>query len=379
MLIAARKPLYFGALAAGLLLVVALAVLFREPVAEQPVGRGPALPRAEFVGIDRCSECHAEIAKAFAETGHANTFSMTASSPAAKELDGAIFNDPERKSAFRFSFDSQAGLEVGIPGKFGGQRFPLSIVLGSGKHAHTFVTLIPGFNGETYSVEHRVSLFGPEKKLGLTPGHRGVVAAERVQAFGKVEEPPITRQCIGCHTVKFDIVDHQLRNVMPNVQCESCHGAGSRHVTAFENSSSPADPAIDALRGGNAAKVLRQIEKCGQCHRLPKDLEPADITPQYRQLVRFQPVGLMQSECFVKSGGLLACTTCHDPHRPLADSVSDADGNCAKCHSPAKTPHAVTCPVENQGCVECHMPRVEIHEGISLRDHWIRVRKTPEK
>jgi hypothetical protein len=66
------------------------------------------------------------------------------------------------------------------------------------------------------------------------------------------------------------------------------------------------ETAIDALRGDSPASALHQIESCGACHRNVKDLKPSDIAPGNASLARFQPVGMLQSECFKQSAGKLS-------------------------------------------------------------------------
>jgi hypothetical protein len=92
--------------------------------------------------------------------------------------------------------------------------------------------------------------------------------------------------------------------------------------------------------------------------------------------LRFQPIGLLRSDCFVKSDGALKCTTCHNPHTsvhgvPESEHVS----NCVKCHQQDTEAH-VACPVSpTTGCIDCHMPKIEVSGlGGAFHDHWIRVR-----
>jgi hypothetical protein len=99
---------------------------------------------------------------------------------------------------------------------------------------------------------------------------------------------------------------------------------------------------------------------------------PASIVPENTTLVRHQPVGLMQSACYTRTGGGLSCSTCHDPHaRPSTDTAA-YEAVCRSCH---EGPKKTTCPVDPKaGCVGCHMPRRETTRGMRLTDHWIRTR-----
>jgi len=92
-------------------------------------------------------------------------------------------------------------------------------------------------------------------------------------------------------------------------------------------------------------------------------------------LARFQPVGLLRSQCFIESEGALRCTTCHNPHQTISDmSETEHIANCIECHQPEKSAH-VSCPVSTtEGCIQCHMPKYDFESlGTGFHDHWIRV------
>jgi hypothetical protein len=96
------------------------------------------------------------------------------------------------------------------------------------------------------------------------------------------------------------------------------------------------------------------------------------IKPEYPVLVRFQPVGLMQSACYLKSQGALSCSTCHDPHARTSTDTPAYEAVCLSCHrGPSKTPCKVS---PTAGCVGCHMPRRDASRGMMMTDHWIRSR-----
>jgi Flp pilus assembly protein TadD len=92
---------------------------------------------------------------------------------------------------------------------------------------------------------------------------------------------------------------------------------------------------------------------------------------------RFEIVGsaayrLMQSQCFLRSGGAMTCTTCHDPHkqtpaRPYADT-------CAQCHA-AKLTSLVAAQLHPASidCAGCHMPKRRTGDAVHvvMTDHRI--------
>ena len=345
------------------------------PPSKVPVGEAQSPPRFEaFVGKQTCAKCHANEAERHSGSGHAHTFHRTAEFAAAKRLAGQVFQDPVRKVSFRYEDGPPEGLRVFIPGLFDDDAFPLQYVLGSNTHAATFLTLLPTLNGQTAGIEHRVSLYG--EATGLTPGQREMVSQEDVQQFGASQDPLTARACVGCHTTHFEIVNHDLRNLIANVECESCHGPGRDHVESMRQDRP--DRLIHSLVATDRKSSLEQIRSCGRCHRLPEDLLPEKLRPENWKLVRYQSVGMLMSDCFTKSQGAFACSTCHEPHESSRTHSAASQQACLKCHAP-EAKDVATCPItKTDNCLDCHMPKVEIHKGIFFRDHWIRVHKPDE-
>ena len=86
--------------------------------------------------------------------------------------------------------------------------------------------------------------------------------------------------------------------------------------------------------------------------------------------VRFQPLRLMKSRCFLKSN--IACTTCHPAHRDAQRDAPDwYNGRCLGCHA-NQTAHIAR---EKSGnCIGCHMPKVSPAPALTFTDHFIRVK-----
>lgn len=363
---------------AGLMLAAGIFLLVRSPdEASTEPGTSPQVT-ASFIGSQSCVECHSDKAEAHAQSGHASTFALTKDSDVAKSLNGKSFHDPEWNVTFRYRTDAE-GLLVTVPEVLGDDAFPLQYALGSGQHAVTFLTLIPSLRDGTIGIEHRVSWYPARQEWALTPSHAGVVPQQDVEHFGKIIRGEVLDGCISCHTTNHRIEGDQLVDLEMNVGCESCHGPGSRHVAEMQRGSDRRGFAED-LRSWSAQQEIRM---CGRCHRNPEKVPPDKLRRTYFGLPRFQSVGLVQSECFTKSGERLRCTTCHDPHqRAAAKSAQAYEQDCLACH---QAPHAaspqsssdsvVACPVSpTANCLQCHMPKIQVHPGVLFRDHWIRVR-----
>jgi hypothetical protein len=190
-----------------------------------------------------------------------------------------------------------------------------------------------------------------------------------VEHFGRIFEGETLTKCFECHTTSGQIQGDQLVGLLPNVGCESCHTQGALHAEAIEVGS-------DEETLGFLSKPWRtreQIQICARCHRGVENVEQQDIRKDNWKIVRFQPVGLVQSECFKKSKHM-TCSTCHDPHQHAAKRTPlEYEQSCLSCHGPEAD--SAPCPVSPAtDCVSCHMPRVEVHPSISFHDHWIRIR-----
>ena len=366
-----RSPVWgAGAIVAALVTVMA-AVHWRSAPAPG-LGGGSAGP---YVGAAACRECHAEQAAAYASSGHARTLRRVEGSPLVERLDGVTVPDPEQPGVtwtYRRQGDAltterhEADAVV---------RSALEYAFGSGRHATTFVTLTSNDPLGPTLLEQRLSLFAHEPLPGVTPGQSLASKAAGNSPAGRHHGRSNTLKCFECHTTMTsdrgpDVLDPAT--MISNVTCERCHGPGRDHIAAAR--AGGPEEALRMRLGPSRTNPSAELTACGQCHRLPSMIAagPASIVPENPTLVRHQPVGLMQSACYTRTGGGLSCSTCHDPHaRPSTDRAS-YEAVCLSCHAgPKKT----TCPVDPKvGCVECHMPRRDTTRGMMFTDHWIRSR-----
>jgi hypothetical protein len=330
--------------------------------------------KATLVGRQVCKECHAENFELHSHHGHASTLARTAGDPdLVNKFAGRSFDAGEPYGTFTYHSDDEGRLFARLAHKFGDKPFPLQFALGSGHNGVTLVTLIPGAEGATAAIEHRVSWFSsPEGgRLGISPGHPGKTPREEVEFFGDISRGEALQKCIFCHTTKAKIVGQDIVDVVPGVNCEKCHGAGSEHVRQAR-----ADPNPPPYSVGHADwDSESEFQLCGDCHRLPIFISRSELIEYPDLLARFQPVGLLRSRCYLESEGRLRCTTCHSPHATLKQTtMAEHVQTCIECHKEESEDH-VACPVSpKQGCIECHMPPLLHEEGLKFHDHWIRVR-----
>ena len=324
---------------------------------------------ADYVGYQRCAECHPENADLHVLSGHARTFRQSGTLSTLAALDGVQFDDADRDVDFRYRWTAE-GLSALLDEQFPERDFPLPFAFGSGMHAITFLTLVPDITGQTVGVQHRVSIYG-DLELARTPGATAAAPREDVEYFGEIVTGDRLNACIGCHTTTWQITDDDrgLTDLRPNVQCERCHGPGSQHVAAMERGQT--EMKINFVPGRRTA--LEEIRMCGECHRLPEMLSDTKLERTNAKIARYQSVGLLQSACFKESSEQLRCTTCHNPHQ-RADALSRTEYSamCRDCHQQR---HVGECPkAAISNCITCHMPRVEVHPRVAFHDHWIRIR-----
>ncbi|MEJ7595905.1 MAG: multiheme c-type cytochrome, partial [Planctomycetaceae bacterium] len=301
-------------------------------------------------------------------TPHSRTFSATRDSSAAQSFcDGRHFAG-DSYGEYEYKCDEE-GLAVALKDRFPGRLFPLDFAIGSGAHAVTFLTLLKD-GDETVAVEHRMSWFRNGEVAGITPGQSEVEPAGDMSYFGKVFRGDEMHRCVNCHVTTGRIIDGEIRDLTAGIHCERCHGPGAAHAVAAI--AGDMDTALSAIRSHWTS--AEEVAMCGDCHRMPRDVTTDRLTKYPNSLVRFQPIGLLQSNCYLNSGGALRCTTCHDAHDGVhSRSIERQTESCLSCHSHADQTKCAA--KETAKCIECHMPAIELVPGVSFHDHWIRVRR----
>ncbi len=331
--------------------------------------------RFSSVGLKSCSVCHPGEYASHSVSGHARTLRAAAKSPLARRLSGATFADPEAPgvswtyglSDGRFWVERCEAERV--------EQFPIDYAFGSGRHATTFVTLTERTPDRPRMFEHRLTVFAHQESPEITPG-QGKARRSTIQGVepsGRSYQTQQTLKCFECHTTAISdrgplLLDETT--MIPNIGCERCHGPGKEHVEAAHRRAG--DEALKMPFGRGRWSAADEMRLCGGCHRLPETVGSDMISPDNPTLVRFQPVGLMQSACYQKSQGALSCSTCHEPHARSSTDLPAYEAVCLSCHS---GPSQTACKVSRvTGCVGCHMPRRDASRGMMMIDHWIRSR-----
>ncbi len=340
-----------------------------DPIAREP-GR--------YVGAARCVECHSDIAATQQSSHHSATLALGEGLAKTPLPNGPIADpgNPDVTHAF-----AREGSKVRLTSRVEGREFAgvIDYAVGSGHHGVTMLSRDPG--GRHRSL--RMSYYSGGRHWGLTSGFEP--RPSKPEAYvGEPLNDESFRNCLNCHSTRFTSEADRTGPEASDrgIGCERCHGPGENHIRAIE--AKFPDPAIARPR---LATPSARLKLCAQCHASDGVIPPAD--PRF---IRFVATTLPYSRCVSESGGRLDCVACHDPHRDVETSAASYDARCLACHGGAKfTPKpdpevhlepfpAAPCPVNPaQGCVGCHMPKVDnIMPFMSFTDHHIRVHRPLE-
>ena len=336
-----------------------------KPTSQQPTSQSPT-----YVGKQVCRECHADNHRLHAAHGHAHTFHAADEPEVVEKFSGRTYTTPEGYGTYTYE-SGKDGLLAKIPEKFGDQPFQLQYALGSGHHAMTLLSLVPDPKEDTVGIEHRASWYRKGDQLGATPGQLHTQPETLSELFGQKHVGEVMRKCVDCHVTTGTIENQGIVNLTPNINCEKCHGPGSVHAQQARTMEVPPPFSV----GKKDWDAEAEIQLCGDCHRLPAAISQRELRDYPKPLTRFQPIGMLRSECYLESPGQLKCTTCHDPHTTTtAIEPAFYVNKCVECHSPETETHTV-CPVSaTTDCIKCHMPPTAIDDyGTEFHDHWIRI------
>lgn len=378
------------------------------PAAHYPLSIGSDASRANYVGDAACIACHNKESLSYAKTAH----SLTSQPPRASTILGSfvegknvlMISNPATATAAepRLSFKMEAknnGFYQTAIADSGVQRLTRSeridIVVGSGVRGQTYLY----WSGNAL-YELPVSYWRDGKQWINSPGYRDGTAN-----FARHVDP----RCLECHAtyVKALSTDAQTNrfdkaSFVPGISCESCHGAGARHV-AREKARVPGSKSLHEETILNPASFTRdrKVDQCALCHNgtqrdelvpafsylpgepLDKFLAPSPFDNVEHPDVHGNQVGLLKRSLCYRSSSEMSCSTCHDVHAP-EHTLAEYSARCLTCHKwescgVSRTRGAAI----KQNCIDCHMPLEETKAIVSvtagrvlhaaIRTHWIRV------
>ena len=262
---------------------------------------------SSYVGSATCNGCHPDMYEPYSLTGHA-----------------FILNDVDGNQAPEYPYSAVPNPPNGY------QWLDVDWVIGGYSWKANFI----GENGYILTGDA-----GSQTQYNLgTQTFVGYHAGELTQY-----------DCARCHTTGYSPSGHQ--NGLPgivgswnedNVGCEACHGHGGAHVL---------NPGVTTINLDGDPN-----DQCLNCH-VRGDINKIDASGGFVS-------NYTQGDMLEQSphGGILECTSCHDPHRSsqYEDPVHNPDKglvtSCETCHSD-ETAFQKSTSMVNAGlaCVDCHM------------------------
>lgn len=395
---------------------LALAIAFSAPIAATPdTARSGVIPPsapARYAGGQACGGCHAAERAAWAESHHARSM------------------QPANEHTVLGNFRDATVTQAGQPTRFfrRGGRFYVRTEGADGKPADFEITWTFGVDPlQQYLVDFTD---GRKQVLGVAWDSRPRAAGgqrwfslyphERFKAGDPLHWTGIDQnwnhQCADCHSThlrkNFDAKTRTFHTTWSDLQvdCEACHGPGSRHLEWAHRRDRRNEPGkglvvrLDERRGiswriapasGMAVRsaprtTSREIDACAPCHsrreRIADDAAGAAFTDTFRVAALTSPLyfpdGQMREEVYEYGSFLqsrmnargVTCADCHEPHSQRLRAPGNA--LCAQCHAPSRfdtTRHHHHSPASaGAQCVVCHMPartymRIDVRHDHSLR------------
>ncbi len=350
-------------------------------------------PEAKFVGTENCISCHSEIHEDYIHTGKGRAFHLVEKAKSIEDFSNIHVYDSfsgYHYTAFWSNNDMivrEYRFENGDTTYIRDER--AQFVIGSGNQTRSYL-----FEENGYFYELPITWYVKKGIWDLSPGYENGANTR----FSR----PISQMCMNCHNSDFEFVDNSVNKFLSlgnGIGCEKCHGPGSLHVEK-RKSGKIIDDSIDfSIINPKHLSLELQFDVCRQCH-----LEGVTVNKAGKNFMDFRPgmslndfwevfipVGenandfgfashverLQMSECFKASGVKMNCTTCHDPHKPLAENaVSFYNEKCQNCHGKdACGADHQSLSLKNNSCIACHMPKDGTTDipHVSTSDHFIRV------
>ena len=349
----------------------------------------PTTARAQYVGRKSCVECHADQARAFADSHHDKAMDLATEKTVLADFNDATF---EHKGVLSRFYRKDGKYFVNTEGPDGQPGdFEIKYVLGFDPLQQYMVEFPDGrvqvlhISWDTH--QKRWFHVNPAEDI---PHHDWL---HWTKAGGNWNY-----MCAECHTTNlqknYDVPTDQYHTTFSeiDVSCEACHGPGSLHVEMAKSKSLFWDRKL----GFGLAKLKgpdpkNQIATCGRCHARRRVIH-GDYVPGHEFLDHYEPE-LLDGDLYFPDGQIrdedfdygsflqsrmyregVRCTDCHDPHS--AQLKAQGNNLCTRCHTPGKydAPSHHHHEVDSKGahCVECHMPERTYMVVDPRRDHSIR-------
>ncbi len=205
--------------------------------------------------------------------------------------------------------------------------------------------------------------------------------------------------CASCHSTdlqknydfKSDTYNTTWNEI--NVGCETCHGAGSKHIDfmASDEYKSGVRIANAGLFYGKTTNPQLQLNTCAPCHARKSDIARKfmqtaevmdDLIPQIIDDEFYYADGQIKDEDYEYSSFAqskmfhkdVRCSNCHNPHS--GKRLAEGNALCMSCHEPrynTEQHHFHKINTEGAQCINCHMPVKTYMGNDHRRDHSFRI------
>ncbi len=335
----------------------------------------PIVLTGSSIDANSCIDCHEDVVTSFETTPHSFTLRPGSNRDIMTHFAGKSAKVGDNSYSFEqvddnLNFRSSEGAIAQV-----------DWVFGSGHHALTPIALAETPEGQTALTQLYASWY-PDNAIAATPGIDEFDAV--LTELGRYHGFEETLDCFGCHASYLPLNDEKtidFTKIVPGISCDRCHLGSEEHISS--------EGEVSMRSPWSQLPALEAINRCGECHRRLDEFTSDELVPTNPLLLRFAPVGLALSKCFVATnenrsqtsnaqhdGKRLDCITCHDPHLPAEKEASYYIEKCLQCHGTLPG-QATTCSAEpmSSQCLSCHMPKSESDDHLTFTDHWIRIRE----
>ena len=382
--------------------LLALLVAACQPNSGAPKSAPADDAEALFVGGQACATCHAEQARSWQGSHHQQAMQPATADTVLGNFDDAKFVHDGVTTTF---FRRDGAYWVNTDDAEGRLRdFRVRYTFGVAPLQQYLLELDGGrFQSLTIAWDTRPAEQGGQRWFHLYPAS----AAHADPLHWTRVSNNWNSMCADCHSTNV-VKNHDFANdtfattwSSVDVDCEACHGPGSKHAAAPARVRLPLGSVARTWGfNGNATIAQRspaaadraEVEACARCHSRRSQLSdrsrPGDaLLETYRPALLdaglYHADGQILDEdyeygSFLESRMYAAGVTCSDCHEPHSARLR-ADGNalCTRCHQPSAydTPahHRHEAGTAGTACVACHM-RERTYMVVDPRgDHSFRV------
>lgn len=350
-----------------------------------------------YVGKEKCITCHHNIEQTFHHTGMGQSWDQATPSRS-KALFGGhqVVYDTTNNLYYKpfWVADSLFIKEYRLSkGDTTYQRTEyIQYIVGSGQHTNSHI-----WNNNGFLYQAPITFYTQQGIWDLAPGFEGGLNSR----WNRI----ISTECMNCHNMyskQNGLSENRFSVVQHGIECERCHGPGSKHVEDKLNGIIIDTAKFTDYSIVNPKKLPLdlQTELCQRCHLqgitvLNEDKSYYDFKPgMYLSEVMnvFMPRykgkdpkfimashadRMKQSACYRVSKNL-TCINCHNPHVTVKNTSADVFNNtCKSCHKEDNTCTAVpeTRKLKSDNCFQCHMPESETLDipHVTIHDHRIQI------